>query len=473
MANNRNRILIIAPHGDDELNLLGTVADQFLKANWEIHLLLVTNGDYLPKVTEKRHQETEAVTNKMGISKVIYLGYGDNPGFSGTHTYHTEDSDICPSPAGNTHTYGFEDAPDYAYQNHGFHRPYCRNSVKEDIKECILAEQADTIVCVDLDEHADHRMTSLLFDEIMVELVRTTTYRPLVLKKYAYAGVWFGTDDYYANPMAETRLTDEEYFPYSSHQEVRVRVPRKYYPVFYKKSPIYKLCKLYKSQYVIEHYTRMVNADALYFYRDYNNLALSAQVQVSSGEGRFLNDGKLADFSPINQEKSAMISGYEVYTWLPSSKDLSPSAVFKLDRESTVQEVHLHLPYQEDFRPKKVKVIAGISVIEADLSDLRPVITFDPPAKNVKEVTLQFLDAIPDKCGIREVEIFDHHSTFPWSALPFTPYNPKSLVRYRPGSTLVPKISCKINLIQQFIKYDLRGNGLKYYMKKLLRKFKR
>lgn len=468
-----NNVLIIAPHGDDELNLLGTIAKQFLKANCEIHLLLVTNGDYLPKVTEKRHHETEAVAKKMGISKVTYLGYGDNPAFSGTHTYHTEGREICTSPAGHTHTYGFEDTPDYACQNHGFHRPYCRNSVKEDIKECILAEQADMILCVDLDEHADHRMTSLLFDEIMCELTRTTAYRPIVLKKYAYAGVWFGPDDYYANPMAETRLTAEEYFPYSPAQEVRVRVPRKYYPVFYKKSPIYKLCELYQSQYVVRHYTRMVNADALYFYRDYNNLALSAQVQVSSGEGRFLNDGKLADFSPINQEKSAMISSYEAYTWIPSSKDLSPLAVFKLDRESTVQEVHLHLPYQEDLRPKKIKITAGTSVVEAALSDLRSVIVFDPPAVNVKEVFLQILEDTPGKCGIREVEIFDHHSTFPWSKLPLTPYTANRFRRYRPGSSLVPKISRKLNLIKQFIKYDLKSNGLKYYIKKLLGKFKR
>lgn len=470
-----NNVLIIAPHGDDELNLLGTVAYQFLKANWEIHLLLVTNGDYLPKVTEKRHHETEAVAKKMGISKVTYLGYGDNPAFSGTHTYHTEGREICTSPAGHTHTYGFEDAPDYACQNHGFHRPYCRNSVKEDIKECILAEQADMILCVDLDEHADHRMTSLLFDEIMVELVRTTAYRPLVLKKYAYAGVWFGPEDYYANPMAETLLTGEEYFPYSPSQEVRVRVPRKYYPVFYKKSPIYKLCELYQSQYVNEHFTRMVNADALYFYRDYNNLALSAQVQVSSGEGFLLNDGKLADFSPINREKSAMISTPELYTWFPSAEDPSPTALFRFPRACTVKEVHLHLPYQESLRPKRVKLIAGVSVFEAELSPkegLRPVITFESPAENVQELHLQILDGTPGSCGIREVEIFDHHSTFPWKDLPLSPYKPKSLLRYRPGSTLVPKLSRRLNLVKQFVQYDLRGNGLNYYLKKFIRKFK-
>ncbi len=476
MANkDYKKLLVIAPHGDDEINLLGTVADRFTKNKWNIHLLLITNGDYLPKVTEKRHAETEAVAKEMGISKITYLGYGDDPAFSGTHTYHTKAPESCTTPAGHSCTYSVADPPEHAFLTHGIHRPYCRNSVKEDMKECILAEKAEVIVCVDLDEHADHRMTSLLFDEILRELIRTTQYRPIVLKKFAYAGVWFGPEDYYANPMAETRLTPEEYFPYSPEQGIRVRVSRKYYPVFYKRSPVYKLCEIYQSQYVTEHFTRMINADALYFFRDCSNLAISAQIQVSSGEGHYLNDGKLADFYPVNKENSLIVSDYEAYTWIPAANDPTPWAVFRFDQAVAVQEIHLHLPYQEEYRPKKIKITTKSSTIEKVLSpgnDLRALISFDQPITNIREFSLQILEGTPGKCGIREVEIFDHHSAFPWDRVPLKQYNPKSL-RYRPGSTAVPKFQKKLNTIKMFLRYDLRNNGIRYYLSRLLQKFKR
>ncbi len=467
-------ILLIVPHGDDEINLLGTIADRFIKNNWNIHLLLITNGDYLPKVTEKRHAETEAVAKKIEISKVIYLGYGDDPAFTGTHTYHTEAPDAYTSPAGHNHTYGVGGSAEYALQVHGSHHSYCRDNVKGDMMSCILEEQAELIVCVDLDLHSDHRMTSLLFDEILCEILRTTQYRPMVLKKYAYAGVWFGPEDYYANPMAETRLTAEEYFPYSPEQGIRVQVPRRYYPVFYKRSPVYKLCELYRSQYVTEHYTQMVNADALYFFRDCSNLAIHAQVQVSSGEGSYLNDGKLADFSPINKKKSSIIADYEAYTWIPNENDHDRKASFRFPESVSVQEVCLHLPYEVSCRPTGITLCVGNYRQSVSLgASIYEVIALPEPIKDIMELDIQITMGTPGKCGIREIEIFDHHSSFPWDKVPLKPYNPKSISRYRPGSSAIPIIQKKWTTVRMFLSYDLRNNGLKYYLSRLFRRFRR
>lgn len=467
-------VLVIAPHGDDELNLLGTVADRFIKSGWSIHLLLVTNGDYIPKLTEKRHKETEAVAKKMGISKVIYLGYGDDPAFTGSHTYHTEAPDACITPAGHNHTYGADGSAEYALQTYGVHHAYCRENVKSDMMSCILAEQAELIVCVDLDEHADHRMTSLLFDEILCEILRTTQYRPMVLKKYAYAGVWFGPDDYYANPMAETRLTAEEYFPYSPKQEIRVQVTRKHYPIFCKRSPVYKLCEIYQSQYATERFIQMVNADALYFFRDCSNLAICSQVQVSSGEGSYLNDGKLADFSPINKAKSSIIADYEAYTWIPAENDHERKASFHFPDPVSVQEVCLHLPYEESYRPTSITLCLGNYRQSVSLgASIYEVISLPAPIRDVREFEIQITEGAPGKCGIREIELFDHHSVFPWHKVPLKPYNPKSLLRYRPGSTAIPIIQKKWNTAKMFLRYDLKNNGLKYYLYRLLQRFRR
>lgn len=67
-----DKYLLIAPHSDDELNILGTTAEYFKKNKCEMHLLLVTNSDFIPDLTEKRYHETLAVTNKIGFSKSLF-----------------------------------------------------------------------------------------------------------------------------------------------------------------------------------------------------------------------------------------------------------------------------------------------------------------------------------------------------------------------------------------------------------------
>lgn len=469
----QNRILLIAPHGDDEINLLGTTAAYFNKNKYEMQLLLVTNGDYNQTITEKRHSETMTVIKKMGFSKVTFLGYGDDPAFDGKHTYHTSNGEQYISPAGHSATYCVNGKVDYAYQIRGEHSSYCRESVKRDMKDYIISEKPEMIICVDFDEHADHRMTSILFDEIMCEFLRETEYRPIVLKKYAYAGVWFGSEDYYHNPMRETVLTPEEYYPYSPAREIRVDVQKKYYPVFYKHSKLYRLCQIYQSQYVTEHFTRMVNADALYFFRDTSNLALRANVTVSSGEKKYLNDFKLIDLRRINESKQDIIQRYDCYTWVPDSTDSERKAIFRFSTPVTVREIHFYFPYEACFRPQEMVItVNDLSMVWNVENSIDGIFTLPQALSQVNQVEIRITKGAPG-CGISEIEIFDHVSCFPWNQVPLKPFNPKKLSRYRPGSSFVPVAEKKLHLLHQFIRYDLKGNGLKYYFTRILKRFKK
>lgn len=470
---NKN-LLLIAPHGDDEINLLGTTAEYFKTNRFDLRLLLVTNGDYYCKLTETRYHETITVAKRMGFSKVHFLGYGDNPAIDETHIFHIKSFESYTSPAGHQFTYGVCGEQDYAVASYGDHHSYCKGNVKADIKACVLEERADVVICVDFDEHADHRMTSILFDEIIREMIIETDYRPIILKKYAYAGVWFGKDDYYCNPMRETILTPKEYFPYSAKQEIRVAVPRKYYPRFIKHSEIYRLCALYKSQNAVEHIKNIVNADALYFYRDSNNLAPKADIDVSSGDGSYLNDCKLIDTVRINAPKEEIISGYRVYTWVPDFSDKKRKIVFNFKKPIEVHEIHFSYPYQEEYRPKSViiKINHAEKIINTG-QDIHDVISFDTLYENVKSFSVQILNGMPGKCGISEIEIFSHHSLFPWSETPLKPFNPKSIVRYRPGSRTAERIDKILYSVKMFLRYDIKGRSVSYYLKKLLRKIKK
>lgn len=468
------KILVIVPHEDDEINLLGAISESFARNGFFITLVFVTNGDYNPKVTEKRYHESQEVARQMGIDRVIYLGYGDDPAFTGTHTFYATSEKPCTSPAGHRETYGIPSMQDFSFSYRGRHSPYCAAAVKEDIKACILEEQADMILCVDFDEHADHRMTSLLFDEAMCEILRTTDYRPIILKKYAYEGVWFGPEDYYCSPMKETILTDEAYFPYSPKQEIRVHVPKSVYPVFFRHSKLYRLCEIYQSQYVAERFTKIVNADAQYFYRDASNLALKASVVVSSGNASCLNDFKLIDTRIINDTKENIICDYQNYTWIPSEADTVRKAVLHFAESVSVREIRLLLPFQREARPRKLLITLGDAcqtTIETG-EDTCEIISLEQPIGQVSEIEIQILEGKAGICGIREIEVYPEKVRFPWKEVPFKPYNPKSILRYRPGSSLIPVICAKYNMVKMFVQFDLKGNGVGYYLKRIVSKIR-
>ncbi len=77
--------------------------------------------------------------------------------------------------------------------------------------DVILDLLVDVLVVVDFDYHPDHRSTSLMFEEVMGEILKTKNdYRPVVLIKFAYTGVWDGPKDYYKTPREVTCLPPKE-----------------------------------------------------------------------------------------------------------------------------------------------------------------------------------------------------------------------------------------------------------------------
>lgn len=71
------KILIIAPHPDDEVLGCGGTIKKYAKQGNEVYLCIVTKA-YIPDWTEdfikNRRKETERVANVLGIKKVIFLG---------------------------------------------------------------------------------------------------------------------------------------------------------------------------------------------------------------------------------------------------------------------------------------------------------------------------------------------------------------------------------------------------------------
>lgn len=83
------RILLIAPHQDDEILAAGGLIQKCIKHGDDFLVLFATNGDYHGfDIAEKRYYESEQALASLGLAKesIFYLGYGDT-GMKPSHSF--------------------------------------------------------------------------------------------------------------------------------------------------------------------------------------------------------------------------------------------------------------------------------------------------------------------------------------------------------------------------------------------------
>ena len=144
----KRSIMVIVPHEDDELLLMGGVIRHAVKMGMEADIVIATNGDFGcwdRLVGHARLRETMAAMAMLGVPErnLCIMGYADTgmPKADSflTHLYEAKDGDkIYPSLCSAT-TYGLEEKPEYHMQRYGVHGDYCRNTFKQDLKEIIAS----------------------------------------------------------------------------------------------------------------------------------------------------------------------------------------------------------------------------------------------------------------------------------------------------------------------------------------------
>ena len=141
-------VMVIVPHQDDELNLMGAeLYRQLIKGKNRVFTLFVTNGDYLNNGL-KRLKEAINVNRKLGLKKenVIFLGYGGGWRKDCPNIYNGAGRGLLTSHCGKTKTYGikkhpaFRDGADYTTEN-----------FFGDFKNAVLSIKPDVIFCSDYD----------------------------------------------------------------------------------------------------------------------------------------------------------------------------------------------------------------------------------------------------------------------------------------------------------------------------------
>lgn len=418
----KKSVLILVPHPDDEINVAGSLIYDLVREKYQIFVMYSTNGDYYGEEGSIRIKEAIRALGVLGVRKenIIFLGYGDCWN-SKLHIYNADAEQVMMSHGGFTHTYGIKEHPEYAYIKDKVHRLYTRSNMKADIKSVILDILPETIIAVDFDNHPDHRALSLLFEEVMGELLKEKEdYRPIVLKKFAYAGVYMGEKDYANVPMKETqrpqhdKLLDPRYeldMPaYRWQERIQLYVGEEARTKNIKDNILYKAGKEHASQNFKEHIEQIANADIVYWQRRTDGVSYQAKVSASSGYADYVNDFKLVDCSNI-LIRSGGSQIFDNYLWIPEKGDKLKTLYFDFKEPVNISKIVIYenSSARDNIKRGLLTFDNGncIEVLDIDHTGKASYVVFDVQ-KDILHLEFKIADYEGENCGIAEFEIYEN-----------------------------------------------------------------
>ena len=410
------KVLALVPHEDDEINVAGNTIANLIRCKADVKVCFSTNGDYsIP--AKIRLNEAIASLETLGCNRknIYFLGYGDSLNYNTQgHIFYSK-NDVVKSSAGYNETYGIEGISDYAYIRLGKHSKYNATDFCKDLKNIILDIMPDIIICVDLDTHADHRMLSLSFDEVMGKILReSNSYTPLILKRFAYDLAYFATPDFYQVNLMENRkpvvgkehciqqLIDKAY--YSWNDRWRMPVIKNEYGSFVFSKKIIQALFCHKSQSAAMKVLGIINSDEVFFERRSDSLSYKAKVQVSSGKGEYLNDFKILNLTDID----APYMKFNNYLWQPEIDDKNKTAKFIWQRVQEIRFIRIYGNVENTGSIKSLLISFdnGFQLKTNGLPKDGLPLELEVPRQIINSCTIQILDAEGDGYGIAECEFF-------------------------------------------------------------------
>lgn len=408
MKNNINEVLIIAPHPDDELNLAGQIIPTLIENHIEIYVVYVTNGDSKGK-DNKRLIEAIESCRILGIKEenIIFLGYAND--YKSKHIYNSLNDEIVESKIGKTQTNSISIKNEYCFEKHNKHNSFSRNNIKNDLKEVICEINADLIIAPDYDEHPDHRCVSLLFEEIIGEL--TINYHPIILKKFAYNGVWRGPKDYYSFKQTTNNMGPFEYAgqlhelenpAYGYEDRIRIKPHASTLTPYLHNNILFKAAKKHKSTEAWYEMLRAINSDVVYWQRNTKNLLTDAIIKSSSGDVKYLTDFKFIDSDNV-LVKNNSLKGKE-YCWRPKNEDSVKEIDIYFNSPTSADELNIYEDFNSKNHIKRLEILIGNNKYEVEPKTTGQKTSISIKERNYSTLKIKIIDylGVP---GISEIEL--------------------------------------------------------------------
>lgn len=352
-----NKILILVPHQDDEVNCAGALMKSCVNAGAKVKVTYLTDGAF-KFAAQLRKREALQALRVLGIMKkdVTFLGFPDrNNKKPGLHFYHDRVQ---------------------------------HEQVVGVLQKHIKDIKADLIVCVDYDYHCDHRALSLLFEEALDSVLREpdNNYTPLILKAFAYETAFEAPADYWSlNLLSTVRSkiskvetgtieTNNPFFRWD--ERLRLPVTTSCRTSFLFSNVIFKALCRHLSQEAEKHALQIINADQVFWQKRTDNLAYKAKCSASSG-----NPQQAINFRLFTTEDILAIPGKICcYGWHPEPQDLQKTVRLQWEQPQIIKQICLFASWEQK------ETLAAVQIT----SDKRQVWHFENlhPGKNIINLPL-------------------------------------------------------------------------------------
>lgn len=402
-------VLVIVPHQDDEINIVGGLIEQYVDGGSEVSVVFTTIGDYVtdPNI---RAAEVVNVLTTLGVEQenIYYLGFGDHwtpqiiDGKEVGHIYNSPDPHMAwTSRHGKTATYSTDSITTYRDN-----LPYTRNNYLDSLQSLIAEKMPDTIFAIDYDSHTDHRGTSLFFEEALGNILALEPdYHPTVYKAFAYGTAWTAVDDFFVSDNLlstvhpKERLWNFAAYGYRWDQRERFPISESNLNWVLMNNSVYRSFSQYRSQFAFAYTPLVLNGDKVFWERRTDSLLYGAEVYSGAEKVTLLNDFKIKDFHAIAPYESTTDSFVALQ---------AESVTIRTEENITINSICLY-----DNPDVNANILAGYIVFNdssrIDFSELNPdgngtVLSF--PDKTISWMEIVITDAEGDTAGLSEVEAF-------------------------------------------------------------------
>lgn len=372
------KILVVVPHQDDEVNLLGNVLDILVQKNSVFILYTVLPRE--ASISSKRVKEAKKALVHYGIpeSQIIFLGFLDS--VNGT-------------------------------ENHYFDENF-REVFVQKLVEILEYQHPHIIIGTDFDFHSDHRAISIGLRKAIRQIIQNQeNYLPEVYFGFCYDTAWYGPKDYTVYDLMNTKISGSHLSNVSLRWEDRYSLFVERKPSFIWNTMAFGALHYYRSQYGVIHADSVINRDNVLWKCNTQNAALRARVTASSGNIEGINDFLTIDTTNIHTIDPMKID-YGINVWKPEGSNYGEiQIVFR--RSEQIQQVILHgNPNCKTRLPIQGRLLLNNLDIEIDA--LEPygqptIISIERTICN--SITLQLNNVTFDKhFGISEIEAIDEIS---------------------------------------------------------------
>ena len=398
--------MIIVPHEDDEINMAGATIYGALKEGLEVYVVFLTNGDY-EYTFDVRCNETYQMAKEIGLPQnhIIFLGFGDYIG----HEIIRNKSEVITSHANHNKTYGF----DFASLVMNEAQPYSWPGIIKSLIDVILHFKPDTIIATDYDTHVDHRLCTFTVASAIEWIIKFTEFRPQLLSTFAYATGYETVDDYYDNNLLSTAI-NKRALPSNDFStgnptlswthRLRIPVPYDCREGVLVTNPIFKAMAAHMSQEGYKRGSRLINGDQVFWKRRTDNIALNADITVSSGDAIYLND--FFRFNTVDVKSNTYDA--QEYMWIPAEDDVERKVHIAFNKTRAIQVIQLfgnvHNTY--NYCSIRIEMSNGKQILLKEVAYMGQGVSYvlDDP------VSLEWIDVyIDEQClGLSEIELYSN-----------------------------------------------------------------